>query len=172
MPPDLFGGSLTALIGVLASLSLTIYLAIEYIFPMARKAMDANRVSSEERAAELVDRYLREELELDRVKRDASMRAPQIRMLRVGLAPAETTCLFINDGGTASELDVTPIGPFSATIHPREALKPGETGRIVIRDAQTSLLLMQFRLSYLDPYAQRVTRIYTYSERESRFKEI
>jgi hypothetical protein len=172
MPPDLLGGPLTTFIGVLAALSLSIYLAIEYIFPMARKAMNSNRVSAEERAAELVDSYLREELELDRVKRDASLRAPQIRMLRVGLSPVETTCLFINDGGIASELDVTPIGPFSATSYPREALKSGETGRIVIRDAYTSLLLMQFRLSYIDPYGQRIGRLYAYSERESRFKEI
>ncbi|MEZ4701281.1 MAG: hypothetical protein R2834_13170 [Rhodothermales bacterium] len=166
------GNNLVALIGVIAAGLFALYFGLEILLPMMRKAQKSNRKQAEERAAELYDQFVRNEHELDRIKRDVAMRAPQIRMLRAGRADHETTCLFINDGGTAKALEVTPIGPFKATISPRDQLKNGETGRIDIRDAAASLRMLQFRITYMDSYAERVSRLYAYSEKEGRFKEI
>jgi hypothetical protein len=166
------GELLITLIGWLAGVSMTLYVYMELIRPRLQRIRKVMQKHPEERAAELMGDYVRRELELDRVKRDVSMRAPHIRMLRAGVGQHETTCLFINDGGTARELDVSPVGPFQATIEPRDALHPGETGRIVLSEAPTLLPLLQFRLTYLDSYSQHVARLYAFSETEGRFKEI
>ncbi len=170
-PGELLGNPLVLIIGGLASLVLVVYMLQIVLLPFVRSMQRTAAKPPEERAAELMDRYLQNELELDRQRRDPSMGAPQLRMLRVGQTGEETTCLFINEGGIASNLEVSPVGDFHATISPDRVLAGG-TGRIVIRGTRAPLSLLQFRIAYTDPYAQRVSRVYAFSEREGRFKEI
>lgn len=165
------GSALISLIGILAGAVFALYFGMEVVWPAISKFRKSSSDIASDRAGELLDQHLRAEQALNQVQRDPSLRAPRLRMLRVGRADGLITCLFVNEGGTASRLEVAPIGPFQASITPHDALHHGDTGRVDLL-ADGPLSLLQFRILYTDSYSHRTARLYAYSETEDRFQEI
>ena len=119
-----------------------------------------------------VEKYRKENFNLDTPLRSISSMSPRLQMLRTARQGEELTCLLVNQGGMATNLQIEAPGALRARIEPSHALDNGQAGSVSLGNIHASAGPLRFRLSYNDSAGMRVERTYVYSEGDKKFIEV
>lgn len=169
MPPDF--GSANIVLGILGAGAAVVYVIYQLqVMPsFLVNLFNSGKKSSEERMTNLLIKYQEETFNLDTSIRSNSSMSPRLQMLRTAKQEDELTCLLVNQGGTATNLQIEAPGALRARIEPTDTLDNGQAGSVWLSNINSGVDQLQFQLSYNDSLGMRVVTTYMYAEDDKKF---
>ena len=150
-----------ALILTASSLVGLIYF-VKVIWPKIKGSLFKEKKSAEERTHNLMREFRKAEFE--DFQRHKPLETPRIKALRGGRKDGAIVCLFINQGGEATDLHVLPRGAFEARIEPEGVLQAGDMIKVTLsgfhghHESQ-----YQFDVQYKNSIAETTSEHYSFS---------
>ncbi len=170
IPDPTSGNFLITIIAAGAGIVMSIYFIQVWLWPMIQGLSGGTESAARERVYDLMNQYYKQNQEVESEIRGLSMTSPRLQMIKAAQQEEKVTCLLVNRGGTASNLQIRSKATSSASINPVDALENGQTGSISLHSFDKTDDL-DFELTYEDPLGMRVTRQYVFSKQDNNFIE-